>query len=103
MTETNIALIVGIFTIAGIIFGIVEYKDRRKKSQIDDAVNEALESKEIAEIKNSLDDVCDRLNLVEKKAIATEIILETIKQIQDARDRLSKLEMKCNIYHREDK
>lgn len=101
MNETNIALVVGIFTVIGIIYGIIEYKDRRKKSQIEDAVSDALESKEIEEIKDSLDDVCNRLTLVEKKTVATEIILETIKQIQDARDRLSRLEMKCNIYHKD--
>jgi hypothetical protein len=69
MNETNIALVVGIFTVIGIIYGIIEYKDRRKKSQIEDAVSDALESKEIEEIKDSLDDVCNRLTLVEKKLL----------------------------------
>lgn len=111
--------IVAFFTVCGIIGGLIKYSiDRKAKAkQADREEKERIEAeataKAKAEMENQLNgeaieemgatlkNVCERLSAVENRHIGADIVLEAISQIQDVRDRLSTIEITCNIRHKE--
>lgn len=92
-----IAFIVGFFGIVGTIYGIKQYKDKKLKAKTDEAIKEALESKEILDISEKLKIVQEELEVIK---VSYPQIIDAIESVKEIQVIIGQFEMRCNLLHK---
>lgn len=100
IVELVIAGLAFIVTALGTGYGIAQYKEKKLGKQTDKAVKDALEAKEVSDIRIRLDEVVEDLDEIKERFPE---IVTAIASIKDIQILMGQFEMRCNLLHKENK
>lgn len=109
MTDTLNLLVAGAGLIVAIIvagYGYSQYKSKKQDKRDKLIKQKTLETKEIQDIRDDLNGVIKELESIKSKMIPQELmkqIIDALEKIQLVQIEMGKLEIKCNLTHKENK
>ena len=103
--ETVVGIVGLIITAIATGYGYSQYKEKKNSKQTQDAVQDALNIKEIEDLKKIVNKLAEDLEEAKERIISPELmteIIDALKRIRDIQIHLGQLEIKCNLIHKKD-